>query len=164
MMKKHYFLLLAMSAILLAGCHSASMNLSVQGGTNPRAVEINRRIQNRNFTIDVRTAMPMGWRTIHLAPGYSLSIWHNQLNSRLPYFGRSFQRHPGRNRGLFFRGTVHDYQVTSGLRGESHIMFSVWSFNDRHSYRITVQPNGQATVFIDSNRRQPITFHGSIRF
>lgn len=126
------------------------------------AEAVMRMISDTTYTINVTSALPMGWKTVHLSTYYSLEVAKDTVISCLPYFGRAYSIPYGGGKGLVFDGYAEDYTVSDGKDGSKEIEFTAMNEEDNYTFGITVFPNGSAHINVNSNKRQPISYMGRV--
>jgi hypothetical protein len=120
-------------------------------------------VNERNFVFTPQTAMPMRGHSVHLTSYFDLRISKDTLISNLPYYGRAYSAsiNPSEN-GLNFTSTKFDYNVTPRKKGGWEISIKPKDANDIREMTFTVFDNGKASLFVNSNNRESISFDGSI--
>ena len=167
-MKYLVYLLIPLS-LLFQNCGSQTPTM------NP--ADVRNVIQQRNFTFMATRAIPSASdinniivnmpnrnssRILELDEGYTLKIEDGVLSADLPYFGRVFHPTYGvDNQGLKFSTTNFTFSEKT----------------DTDKVTITIQPqegtrvnvifldiynNGRSYLSVNSNDRQPISYHGYI--
>ena len=127
-----------------------------------KAKEIKEMIENGRFTIEVDRALPMGGRTVHLTPPYSLEMRGDSAISYLPYFGRAYSLPYGGGDGMRFEESITDYQCSFNKKGTAQIQFRTRSDDDTFAFSVQVFSNGSATINVTPVNKQNITFYGEL--
>ena len=115
-----------------------------------------------NYKIDVNTAMPMRGRSIPLTSSYSLEIRNDSVISYLPYYGRAYSIPYGGGDGLNFKAVLKEYSMKMDKKGNAVIEFIARNPEDRYEYRVKVFPNGSASIDVNMQNRQSISFQGEL--
>ena len=122
---------------------------------------VKKLIESENYKIDVNTAMPMRGRSIPLTSSYSLEIRNDSVISYLPYYGRAYSIPYGGGDGLNFKAVLKEYSMEMDKKGNAVIEFIARNPEDRYEYRVKVFPNGSASIDVNMQNRQSISFQGS---
>jgi hypothetical protein len=120
-------------------------------------------LNDRNFVFTPQTATPMRGRNVHLTSYFDLSVSKDTLVSNLPYYGRAYSAsiNPSEN-GLNFTSTKFDYNVTPRKKGGWDVSVKPKDANDVRDMTFTVFDNGKASLFVNSNNRESISFDGTV--
>ena len=156
--KKQIFMLLL---ALLVGIPT----LSAQSKKEKKAQKketVKKLIESENYKIDVNTAMPMRGRSVHLTSSYSLEIRNDSVISYLPYYGRAYSIPYGGGDGLNFKAVLKEYSMEMDKKGNAVIEFIARNPEDRYEYRVKVFPNGSASIDVNMQNRQSISFQGEL--
>ncbi len=139
------------------------LKLSRKERKEAERVKVERMLADTVYIVDVTTAVPMGWKNIHLSADYRLSVNGNRVVSYLPYFGRAYSLPYGGGEGLTFEGETADYRMVQGKRGMKDIGFTVRTREDSFEFHIDISPDGDVSMTVLSNNRQPISFSGHLK-
>ena len=123
---------------------------------------VKKLIESENYKIDVNTAMPMRGRSIPLTSLYSLEIRNDSVISYLPYYGRAYSIPYGGGDGLNFKAVLKEYSMKMDKKGNAVIEFIARNPEDRYEYRVKVFPNGSASIDVNMQNRQSISFQGEL--
>ena len=123
---------------------------------------VKKLIESENYKIDVNTAMPMRGRSIPLTSSYSLEIRNDSVISYLPYYGRAYSIPYGGGDGLNFKTVLKEYSMKMDKKGNAVIEFIARNPEDRYEYRVKVFPNGSASIDVNMQNRQSISFQGEL--
>ena len=147
--------------LLTWGLGSCSAPRAASAGAESR---VGSWIQQRRFRFSADRAVPIGFPSRYLAPGYYLDLRTDTVLADLPYFGRAYTAplDPSGG-GLRFRSTRFGFQS----RPDRHGWLLLFHFSDQslgvQQATLQVSPRGSATLELTSNDRQPITFLGHLR-
>lgn len=123
-------------------------------------IKIDSLIDAHDYTFVARSANPMGWTTIHLTSRYDLSLKNDSVYVHLPYYGRAYRASFHWNEGgIQLNEPVEEYNVEL-KKGIYHISFIAANQNDRYRFRLSVSRSGYASLTVNSNNRQAISFNG----
>lgn len=166
-MKKILFMLFAVI--------SFTVNAQTDKATTKRIVEA------KNFTFIASTAMPMNSAEINSIltrmPGangggninltgqnYDVRISQDSLVAYLPYYGRSFSAPMGRDdTGYKFTSTKFDFESKERKKGGWQISLNPKDTKESVRMSLTIGVNGYATLTINSNNKQSITYNGYLK-
>ena len=156
--KKQIFMLLL---ALLVGIPTLSAQSKKEKKEQKKAA-VKKLIESENYKIDVNTAMPMRGRSIPLTSSYSLEIRNDSVISYLPYYGRAYSIPYGGGDGLNFKTVLKEYSMKMDKKGNAVIEFIARNPEDRYEYRVKVFPNGSASIDVNMQNRQSISFQGEL--
>ena len=157
-MKKQILMLLL---ALLVGLPTLSAQ-SKKEKKEQKKEAVKELIVSENYKIDVNTAMPMRGRSIPLTSLYSLEIRNDSVISYLPYYGRAYSIPYGGGDGLNFKTILKEYNVEMDKKGNAVIKFVARNPEDRYEFRAKVFPNGSASIDVNMQNRQSISFQGEL--
>lgn len=123
---------------------------------------VKKLIASENYKIDVRTALPMRGRSIPLTSPYSLEIRNDSVISYLPYFGRAYSIPYGGGDGLNFKAPLKEYDMEMDKKENAVIKFIARNPEDKYEYRVKVYSNGSASIDVNMQNRQSISFQGEL--
>ena len=106
--------------------------------------------------------VPMRGRSIPLTSSYSLEIRNDSVISYLPYYGRAYSIPYGGGDGLNFKAVLKEYSMEMDKKGNAVIEFIARNPEDRYEYRVKVFPNGSASIDVNMQNRQSISFQGEL--
>ena len=156
--KKQIFILLL---ALLAGIPTLSAQ-SKKEKKEQKKEAVKKLIESENYKIDVNTVMPMRGRSILLTSSYSLEIRNDSVISYLPYYGRAYSIPYGGGDGLSFKAILKEYNVEMDKKGNAVIKFVARNPEDRYEFRAKVFSNGSASINVNMQNRQSISFQGEL--
>ena len=156
--KKQIFMLLL---ALLVGIPTLSAQ-SKKEKKEQKKEAVKKLIESENYKIDVNTAMPMRGHSIPLTSSYSLEIRNDSVISYLPYYGRAYSIPYGGGDGLNFKAVLKEYSMKMDKKGNAVIEFIARNPEDRYEYRVKVFPNGSASIDVNMQNRQSISFQGEL--
>ena len=127
-----------------------------------KSKEVKELIEAEQYKIEIHTAYPQQGRAIQLSANYSVEIRNDSIFSYLPYYGRAYSIPYGGGEGLNFRAPLKEYKMKTDKKGSTRITLTTQSKEDRLEYRITIFPNGSASIDITMQQRQSIRFAGEL--
>lgn len=88
----------------------------------------------------------------------------DSIDSYLPYFGRAYTSNPATNdrSPLTFTSTVQNLTSKKGRKGDFRLTFTTRNDNAQLDYTLTIYPNGQAYLNVNSSDREGINFNREI--
>lgn len=134
-------------------------------------------INNQHFTFNATSAMPMASadinRVLDRLPGggsgviqltgsqYQLIVTKDSVEAYLPYYGRAYNAtmNPD-DSGIKFKSKKFSYKADKRKKGSWIISMNFKDTKDAQSMTLNVSENGYATLNVNSNNRQPISFNG----
>ena len=140
----------------------ASLSTHAQDSTKTSATAKDW-VEQQNFIFTPQTALPMRGRTVHLNSYFDCRVSKDSLVSNLPYYGRSYSAsiNPSEN-GLNFVSTKFDYTVKPRKKGGWEVSIKPKDANDVREMDFTIFENGSASLYVNSNNREAISFNGYI--
>ena len=154
-----------------------TMSCSSQAGLPQE--EVTKLLAQKKFTFVAERANPLdgtvnniissmpgavGTRILNLDSGYEMVVNEDNIVVNLPYFGRSYNPQYGsRNTGFDFTSKDFVYSSEEGRKNTKELTFNIKDQSNFKEFYLVVQPNGKATLSINSNDRQPISYFGYIK-
>lgn len=144
--------------ILLFGC-KAEKNVTKQELID----NINQKIEVQNYTFIPRTAIPMGGKSINLNYSYSLKVSKDTINAYLPYFGRAYiAPSPTEDGGIKFISTDFTYTISDKKKDMWDVNIETKDGTRKYKLRLDIGETGYATLSVQDNNRQSISFYGKV--
>ncbi|MEP7277795.1 MAG: DUF4251 domain-containing protein [Bacteroidota bacterium] len=159
-MKMHACLLLTMlflpALVFLPQLSSAQKD-------NAKTAAIKELVNSRHYTFKAQTAIPLSGKVRQLTNEYDLRVSTDRIVAYLPYFGRSYMApiDPSRG-GIQFTSKDFDYTATARKKDGWNISIKTNDVTDAQRMQLTISSNGTASLQVNSNNRQSITFNGYI--
>lgn len=134
-------------------------------------------VNEQHFVFNATSAMPMAnadvSKVLSKMPGggagviqlsgsqYQLVVSKDSVEAYLPYYGRAYSApmNPDDN-GIKFKSKKFGYKADKKKKGAWQIKMDFKDTKDAQSMMLSVSENGYATLNVNSNNRQPITFNG----
>jgi hypothetical protein len=135
-------------------------------------------INAQHFIFNANSAMPManmevnnilnkmpggnGGGLIQLSGSqYQLIVTKDSVEAYLPYYGRAYTAtmNPD-DSGIKFKSKKFSYKADKKKKGAWVISMNFKDTKDTQSMTLNVSENGYATLNVNSNNRQPISFNG----
>ena len=124
---------------------------------------VNDNLKAGDFRIDIDRMYPLRGGSQHVS-NYSLSLKDGVLNSHLPYIGQAWRVPYGGGHALNFSAEIGSYDVVRTRDGGYEVRIFVKTDEDQHVYTLTVFDNGRASLDVQSQNRERISFSGNMDF
>ena len=154
-------IILSLLLITAMGIYTLSAQTKIERIELKKQV-VEKLVTSGKYKIDVNRALPARGRSITLTSPYSVEIRNDSVISNLPYYGRAYSIPYGGGEGLNFKAPITDYQLDRDKKGTAKIKFSARSREDKFDFNIDVFSNGSATIFVNMQNRQSISFIGEV--
>ncbi len=156
----------------------ATLFIAIQANAQTNKETTNKIIDNQNFIFNASSAMPMANNDVNKVmsrmPGgsgsgviqlsgsqYQLVVTKDSIEAFLPYYGRAYSASMNPDdAGIKFKSKKFSYKTDKKKKGGWQISMDFKDTKDRQSMTLNVSENGYATLNVNSNNRQPITFNG----
>jgi hypothetical protein len=135
-------------------------------------------VGEQHFIFNATSAMPMsnadvnqilskmgggaGGGTIQLTGSqYQLKVTKDSVEAYLPYYGRAYTAtmNPD-DSGIKFKSKNFNYKSDKKKKGNWVITINPKDVKDSPNMNLTISDNGYATLNVNTNSRQPISFYG----
>jgi hypothetical protein len=121
-------------------------------------------IDSETFIFEANQANGMRGQMIQLTPGYTLNVSPAKVVGDLPFFGRSYQSTPASgDGGMKFELVEFDFLVKPRKKGGWDITIEPTEPSDVRSIYLTVQKTGTASLRINSNSKENMSYNGYIK-
>jgi hypothetical protein len=128
-----------------------------------RKAEIKKMIESQNYVFKAQTALPTAGAIRQLTSDFDLRVSKDTIVSDLPYFGRAYTAPLNPSEGpLEFTTTKFQYTMSNNKKGGWNVTIAPKDVTDPRELIMTIFDNGSASVVVNSNNRQPISFNGYI--
>ena len=124
---------------------------------------VRQGVETGNFTIDIDRMYPLRG-TSKMVNNYSVKVKDNVLISYLPFIGQAWRVPYGGGHALNFDAPIVNYTVTQPRTDGYEIRIYVKTDEDEHLYRLTVFDNGRASLDVQSQNRDRISYTGEMDF
>ncbi|MBC7905109.1 MAG: DUF4251 domain-containing protein [Gemmatimonadaceae bacterium] len=146
------------SSIILSLFLMATLYISAQDSTSVEAM-----VNAKNFSFKPHTAMLLGGGVRQLTGGFELKVSKDKLIVYLPYFGRAYSAPLDPSRGaLDFTSKSFLYEATERKKGGYDVIIRPKDGSDVQQMVLLISESGSASLQINSNNRQPISYNGVI--
>ncbi|MDR2950851.1 MAG: DUF4251 domain-containing protein [Prevotella sp.] len=145
----------------------ATLGFSCKSGSSLSKEEtitsMTEKIESSSYTFIPQTALPTSGRSVNLNYSYSLKVSKDTISAYLPYFGRAYSApiSPDDN-GIKFTSTDFEYSVSDKRKGMWDVNMMTKDTQRKFNLILRVGDTGYATLTVNENNRQPISFYGKI--
>jgi len=155
-MKQYSNVIAKLLLLAIAACFA--LTVSAQSGG------IKEGITSKTFVFRAQTANPSAGPAQQLSAGYELVLKGASIDAYLPYYGRAYSPpvDPTAS-GIKFMSQNFEYNATERKGGGWEVVIRPKDVTDIRELLLTVFDNGSATLVVNSDRRSPITFNGSVQ-
>lgn len=150
---------------LVAGLFLLTTQISTeaQTGKDKETAAIQSAIDSKNYTFRAQSIVPMTGITRQLTGLYDLSVSDSEITSFLPYMGRIYMPLMDPAEGpLRFTSKDFAYNASENRKKGWTISIKPKDVRSVREFTLNVQDNGNATLQVTGNDRQPVTFYGYI--
>ena len=153
------------AALLLSGCGILNSETREERAAREarEARMVNDNLKAGDFRIDIDRMYPLRGGSKHVS-NYSLSLKDDVLNSHLPYIGQAWRVPYGGGHALNFSAEIGGYDVVRTRNEGYEVRIYVKTDEDQHVYTLTVFDNGRASLDVQSQNRERISFSGIMDF
>jgi hypothetical protein len=128
-----------------------------------KKAEIKTMVESQNYVFKAQTALPTAGAIRQLTSDFDLRVSKDTIVSDLPYFGRAYTAPLNPSEGpLEFTTTKFQYTMSNNKKGGWNVTIAPKDVTDPRELIMTIFDNGSASVVVNSNNRQPISFNGYI--
>lgn len=157
-MKAHLIYPASLLLFFVVACSSSK--------TTPKAInEITRKVESKDFTVEMNYANPLRGKHIYLTSGYDLCIKNDSAFAYLPYYGVAYTApYNSSDGGIKFAEPMSDYVMTPHKKADGwDIRFKVNSRSGVYNLALNVFNNGSTTLSVESYERDMIRFDGMLK-
>ena len=153
------------AALLLSGCGILNSETREERAAREarEAQMVNDNLKAGDFRIDIDRMYPLRGGSKHVS-NCSLSLKDGVLNSHLPYIGQAWRVPYGGGHALNFSAEIGGYDVVRTRNEGYEVRIYVKTDEDQHVYTLTVFDNGRASLDVQSQNRERISFSGIMDF
>jgi hypothetical protein len=124
---------------------------------------IKEMVNSQRYVFQAQSATTMKGRVRQLSPDYDLIIKKDSIESYLPYFGVAYTATIGSTEGgIKFKTSDFDYSMEEAKKGGWNVTIKPKKIQDVTVMTISISKSGYATLQVNSNTRQMISFYGYI--
>ena len=123
-----------------------------------------KAVETKNYIFKAQSASPQRGGFRQLTSEYDFVVRPDTLVSYLPYYGRSFSAPINTNdAGLQFTSMSYEYSVKNKKKNRWDITIKPKDITRIRDLNLTVFDNGRASLRVNSNDREAITFDGYLK-
>ena len=126
-----------------------------------RMVEDN--VRAGDFVIDIDRMSPLRGSSQHVS-GYSVRVKDGVLTSHLPFVGQAWRVPYGGGHALNFTEKIGSYSVYPLEKEGYQVRIYVKTDEDEHLYLFYIYPNGRASLDVQSQNRDRMSYTGLMDF
>lgn len=125
--------------------------------------EMKALIESGLYEFKVQSTQPTGARTINTTSNYTLEARDSIYKAYLPYFGRVYQAQYGGSGGIEFEAVPENLEISlNEKRRMVNVKFQIKGENEKYDLYLSVGSSGYASLSINSQSRQSISYNGTI--
>lgn len=125
--------------------------------------QFQQMIENRQFKFVAHSLMPLTGSTVHLTSIYDLKVDSLNVEAWLPFYGRAYQHDYGSAGGIKFNEKANTLEIEVTEEKQIYkVKIEVKTKNDSYLIFIHAGGGGYASMSINSNRRQSVSYYGVI--
>lgn len=137
--------------------------LSICGGVVYGQTGAKTMVDAKSYVFKADVANPMTGKSVQLSPGYELTVNKDRITAYLPYFGRATTAPiDPTDGGIKFTSQSFVYNVKARKGGGWDVIIDLKDVATVSSLTLTFFDNGNATLDVSSNQRDPISFKGMV--
>lgn len=162
-------LLVVLAAFLLFGNVSAQKTIKKQtkvvqkAKSGKKMTKIDILMSVKEFEFSAYTVLPMNSRPRNvIGDNYAMRFSPSQIESVLPYFGKSRGSAYGRDKGMRFKGAPRDYTIKQS-EGMYTVTAKVKSGGGSFDISMEVNDKGSATLTIMSDNKDTMRYRGEVK-
>ena len=123
-----------------------------------------KAVETKNYIFKAQSASPQRGGFRQLTSEYDFVVRPDTLVSYLPYYGRSFTAPVNTtDAGLQFTSMKYEYSVKNKKKNRWDITIKPKDVSRIRDLNLTVFVNGRASLRVNSNDREAITFDGYLK-
>jgi len=120
-------------------------------------------IESGRYMFTVHSVQPSGSGTINVSAGYTLEAKDSIFIAQLPYFGRAYSASYGGDGGIVFEASPEHLNITLNEKKRMvNVKFEIRGKNDKYDLYLSTGSSGYASLSINSQNRQPVTYSGIV--
>ena len=156
-MKTNPVVKIVLCVLIAAGCWNSAPAQDLEEEA------VREMIETKNYVFKAQMALPMGGRSRYLTSPYDMKVSDDLITAYLPYFGRAY-RAPAdlKGGGIDFESRDFEYKVKDRKKGGWDVVIEPNDTEDVRQLSLTVSASGSASLRVNSDRRQSISFTGYI--
>lgn len=154
-MIKKVCLVMMVLLVMLSGCGTTA-DRAERTARIAKAVELS--LADRHYKVDIDMMYPLRGASMNVSGTYSLEVKGDTLVSYLPYRGQAYNVPYGGGKGLNFTSLIARYTDFTDQKGHRLISIETTSEGNIFQYDLQVFSNGQTSIDVRCQERDPISF------
>ncbi len=124
--------------------------------------QIRQAVENQEYVFVAQRALSMSGRTFELTSHYTLSVGKDTISAYLPYYGVAYTAPMDiMDTGIKFESKDFEYEKTD-KKNKWSIAITPKDTRRDYQLQLDISSSGSASLFVNDNSRQGITFNGYI--
>ena len=162
-MKKISAFILLLAFVSATGMVCGQEKKSKKQRQQEHAEQVQKMIESQDYKFIAQRALPMSGRSVNLTFGYDVNISKDTISSHLPYFGRAYVAPMNNTQaGIRFVSTDFEYQLENAKKDGWNVNITPKDGQRRCRFTLRVFSNGSASLTVNDDTRQSISFNGYI--
>ncbi|MBA2249224.1 MAG: DUF4251 domain-containing protein [Chitinophagaceae bacterium] len=163
-MKKSFWKFIIIASVVTGVLQNANGQNAKSDKEAAKALTIKHEIESGNFTFIARSVSPLRGLSRPLNAYYSMQVFKDSVICYLPFIGRAYTAPvTTAESGIDFTSTRLKYNVTQGRKNTWRISIKPQDQFNTRELLLTVFTNGESSLQVTSNNRDPISFDGYIK-
>ncbi|MEP7253114.1 MAG: DUF4251 domain-containing protein [Ginsengibacter sp.] len=164
---KKFFTVIKLTLFVFVGLSIAEGCSPSKNGTSNQAhlslAEVQNMVDAHQFKFVAETVNPLRGRFRTLTSPYDVTVSRDTVTAYLPYYGRAYTAplDPSEG-GIKFTSTNFSYDVSHSKSDKWNVLIKPGAGQDVRQLNFTIFSTGAATLSVNSNSKEPISFNGHI--
>lgn len=116
---------------------------------------------SKHYKINIESMTPLRAVSRIVSTGFSLEVKGDTLITYLPYFGRAYRASSASDKGLNFTEHIRSYDIRT-MKSGAEAIIKVRNEEDTYIFRIELRANGHATIGMQAQQRDWVSYEGYI--
>ena len=160
---QYNFLKISLLLFVMTVLGNLSMAQDSKNDKPEKEANVQAMIDAHRYVFKAQSVHPTRGRVVQLNSDYDLKVSGDTVRSYLPYFGRAYSAPlDGRGGGIDFLSKDFDYNQKVRKKGGWDIVIKPKDVSDVREIYLTVFENGNASLRVSSNNREPISYNGYV--
>lgn len=122
------------------------------------------RAKSEAYRIEVTRVMSASVpNTDRFNPSGFIVVDDSLVQTQLPFFGKAYSSRYGEDAGIDIDGTAENIKIERKKK-QVDIRFDIRNKNERYQFFIQLFPGGNASMRLNSNQREAISYYGTYKF
>ena len=128
-----------------------------------QAEKVQKMVEAQDYMFVAQHALPMSMRSISLTSEYDLRVSNDTITAYLPYFGRAYTAPSDPTEGgIKFESKDFSYSLENAKKGGWMAHIVIKDAKRRINMVLSISTSGSASLSVNDDTRQTITFNGYI--